>query len=284
MEVKKEVKGMRKELNGRKNLGYKFGVLRRKFIFSEENFKSFPVLQGNVVAFGGNCVRISEPVEVNLSLRGANDLNKLSVFLDSVPFSDITAFRFGNNVLQENSSVNNDCNESGDDIRNVIPEANREEGNIRHSKAQDSRNPIADKGYNEKKEKQKNSNIKSNHFFIKENKSQHFLQPLLQDWSSPYCALYLSHFTPSVDVFNNDTTEGVILFKNTIAFNYKGRRLILPLLNIQHWEVETEEGGFIDEEGYIYETPYGKVITQIIGDKEEVVSCQLNWEALKLPA
>ena len=76
----------------------------------------------------------------------------------------------------------------------------------------------------------------------------------------------------------------VEVLNGKVKVELNGKVLYLPIITTEHWEVETEEGGFIDEEGYIYETPYGKVITQIIGDKEEVVSCQLNWEALKLPA
>ena len=76
----------------------------------------------------------------------------------------------------------------------------------------------------------------------------------------------------------------VSVLRGRIRVEFRDKSFYLPIISTQHWEVETEEGGFIDEEGYIYETPYGKVITQIIGDKEEVVSCQLDWEALKLPA
>jgi len=58
------------------------------------------------------------------------------------------------------------------------------------------------------------------------------------------------------------------------------RVLSIPVVDVEHWE--TEEDGFIVEEGYIYTTPYGKINTEIYGDVEKVVSIKVFKEALKV--
>ena len=71
--------------------------------------------------------------------------------------------------------------------------------------------------------------------------------------------------------------------RKTLTLKINGVELQVPILACHLWEVEDEEG-FVFEEGYVYETPYGTITTQLVGEKEEVVSRQIDWEALKLPA
>jgi len=71
--------------------------------------------------------------------------------------------------------------------------------------------------------------------------------------------------------------------KEVLKLRINGVEPQIPILTCRLWEVEDEEG-FIFEEGYIYETPYGEVITKLTNNGEEIVSCKLDWEALRLPA
>jgi len=58
--------------------------------------------------------------------------------------------------------------------------------------------------------------------------------------------------------------------------------ITLPVLDVSLWE-DTDEEGFIVDEGYVYYTPYGKVITRMTDRGEDVLHAQLDWEALGLP-
>ncbi len=58
--------------------------------------------------------------------------------------------------------------------------------------------------------------------------------------------------------------------------------ITLPVLDVSLWE-DTDEEGFIGDEGYVYYTPYGKVITRITDRGEDLLHAQLDWETLGLP-
>ena len=54
--------------------------------------------------------------------------------------------------------------------------------------------------------------------------------------------------------------------------------LSLPVLSVSLWE-DTDEEGFVVEEGYTYRTPYGKVITRKTREGEEVLHADLRKPA-----
>ena len=54
--------------------------------------------------------------------------------------------------------------------------------------------------------------------------------------------------------------------------------LSLPVLSVSLWE-DVDEDGFVVDEGYTYQTPYGKVITRETREGEEVLHADLKVPA-----
>ncbi len=60
-----------------------------------------------------------------------------------------------------------------------------------------------------------------------------------------------------------------------LTLEVKGRKVTLPVLWVSLWE-ETDEEGYVVDEGYIYHTTFGKVITRLTDEGEEVVHLNLG--------